>query len=74
MASTSSTNSQIPTNDSRPKEQSKIKRVAVVGSGAAGSSCAYALSKHPDMFKVTVFDKEQVAGGMATSLDIDADK
>ncbi|KAF8321731.1 FAD/NAD-P-binding domain-containing protein [Clavulina sp. PMI_390] len=52
----------------------KKVRVAVIGSGAAGSSCAYALSKHPERYEVTVFDKENVPGGMATSLPIDADK
>ncbi|TFY77840.1 hypothetical protein EWM64_g6170 [Hericium alpestre] len=50
------------------------KRVAVVGCGAAGMSAAYALSKHSDKFIVTVFEKEDVPGGMATSLDIDVDK
>ena len=37
-------------------------------------SAAYALSRHPDRFEVTVFDKEAVAGGMATSIDIDPAK
>ncbi|KZS98303.1 FAD/NAD-P-binding domain-containing protein, partial [Sistotremastrum niveocremeum HHB9708] len=50
------------------------KRVCIVGAGASGSSAAYALSRHPDEFEVTVFDKEAVAGGMATSIDIDAAK
>ncbi|KAI0674921.1 FAD/NAD-P-binding domain-containing protein [Trametes maxima] len=47
------------------------KRVCIVGAGAAGMSAAYALSRHPDKFEVTVFDKQPVAGGMATSVDID---
>ncbi|THH29953.1 hypothetical protein EUX98_g4241 [Antrodiella citrinella] len=50
------------------------KRVCVVGAGASGMSAAYALSKHPEKYQVTVFDKEILAGGMATSLDIDAGK
>lgn len=50
------------------------KRVCIVGAGASGMSAAYALSKHPDKFKVTVFDKQPVAGGMATSVDIDPAK
>ena len=37
-------------------------------------SAAYALSRHPDRFEVTVCDKEAVAGGMATSIDIDPAK
>ena len=35
---------------------------------------AYALSRHPDKYQVTVFDKESVAGGMATSISIDSEK
>ena len=31
-------------------------------------SAAYALSQQPDKFEVTVFDKENDAGGMATSV------
>ncbi|KAH9859028.1 FAD/NAD-P-binding domain-containing protein [Lenzites betulinus] len=50
------------------------KRVCIVGAGSAGMSAAYALSKHPDKFSVTVFDKQPVAGGMATSIDIDPAK
>ena len=46
-------------------------RVAIVGAGAAGVSAAYALSKHPDKFTVTVFEKGPVAGGMASSMDVD---
>jgi hypothetical protein len=47
-------------------------RVAIVGAGAAGLSAAYALSKHPDKFIVTVFEKEPVAGGMASSMDVNS--
>ncbi|KAM5530388.1 hypothetical protein V8D89_015949 [Ganoderma adspersum] len=50
------------------------KRVCIVGAGASGMAAAYALSKHPDKFAVTVFDKEPVPGGMATSIDIDPSK
>ena len=53
---------------------SQRKRVCIVGAGAAGMSAAYALSRHPDRFEVTVFDKADVAGGMATSVDIDPAK
>lgn len=31
-------------------------------------AAAYALSNHPDKFKVTIFDKQSVCGGMATSV------
>lgn len=37
-------------------------------------SAAFALSRHPDKYEVVVFDKEPVAGGMATSIPIDPDK
>lgn len=37
-------------------------------------SAAYALSRHPEKYQVTVFDKQEVAGGMATSIDIDSVK
>ncbi|KZT71023.1 FAD/NAD(P)-binding domain-containing protein [Daedalea quercina L-15889] len=50
------------------------KRVCIVGAGASGMSAAYALSRHPDRYHVTVFDKQDVAGGMATSIDIDPEK
>ena len=50
------------------------KRVCIVGAGASGMSAAYALSRHPEKYQVTVFDKQEVAGGMATSIDIDSDK
>jgi predicted NAD/FAD-binding protein len=49
-------------------------RVAIVGAGAAGLSAAYALSKHPDKFSITVFEKEPVPGGMASSMDIDYER
>ncbi|KAH7889113.1 hypothetical protein F5I97DRAFT_1941780 [Phlebopus sp. FC_14] len=37
-------------------------------------SAAYALSRHPDSFSVTVFEQASVAGGMATSIPLDKDK
>ena len=40
------------------------KKIAVVGSGAAGISCAYYLAV--EGYKVTVFEKERVLGGMLT--------
>ncbi|KAJ3554515.1 hypothetical protein NM688_g3070 [Phlebia brevispora] len=54
--------------------QSTRQRVCIVGAGASGMSAAYALSLHPDRYEVTVYDKEPVAGGMATSIDIDSNK
>ncbi len=40
------------------------KKIAVVGAGPAGLSCAYFLAI--DGYKVTVFEKQQVLGGMLT--------
>ncbi|OPZ59832.1 MAG: Glutamate synthase (NADPH) small chain [Deltaproteobacteria bacterium ADurb.Bin510] len=40
------------------------KKIAIVGAGPAGLSCAYYLSI--DGYKVTVFEKEQELGGMLT--------
>ena len=40
------------------------KKIAVVGSGPAGMSCAYYLAV--DGYQVTVFEKEQKVGGMLT--------
>jgi formate dehydrogenase major subunit len=44
------------------KEPSKNRRVAVIGSGPAGLSCAYYLCVMG--YDVTVFEKEKKAGGM----------
>jgi len=40
------------------------KKIAVVGSGPSGLSCAYYLAL--DGYRVTVFEKEKTAGGMLT--------
>ena len=46
------------------KIQHYDKKIAVIGSGPAGLSCAYYLAVHG--YKVTVFEKEQKLGGMLT--------
>ncbi|KAH8108787.1 FAD/NAD-binding domain-containing protein [Phellopilus nigrolimitatus] len=56
------------------KPQSSPVRVAIIGAGSAGMAAAYALTNHPDKFHVTIFDKQDVCGGMATSIPIDAEK
>ena len=50
------------------------RRICIVGAGSAGMSAAYALSQHPDKYAVTVYEKEDVTGGMATSIEINADE
>ncbi|THH11952.1 hypothetical protein EW145_g359 [Phellinidium pouzarii] len=52
----------------------KPMRVAIIGAGSAGMGAAFALTNHPDKFHVTIFDKQHVCGGMATSIPIDAEK
>lgn len=47
-----------------------LKRVLVVGSGAAGTAAAYSLSRCPDKFDVQVWEKAQVPGGVATTSEI----
>lgn len=37
-------------------------------------SAAYALSRHPEEFEVTLFEQAAEPGGMATSTEIDASK
>lgn len=48
-----------------PKKRNDYgKKIAIVGAGPAGLSCAYYLSI--DGYRVTVFEKENVLGGMLT--------
>jgi NADPH-dependent glutamate synthase beta subunit-like oxidoreductase/NAD-dependent dihydropyrimidine dehydrogenase PreA subunit len=49
-----------------PKKRNNYsdKKIAIVGSGPAGLSCAYYLAI--DGYEVTVFEKEKVVGGMLT--------
>lgn len=48
----------------RKRHDYSDKKIAVVGSGPAGLSCAYFLAV--DGYDVTVFEKEKVVGGMLT--------
>ncbi|KAG5979811.1 hypothetical protein E4U54_006872, partial [Claviceps lovelessii] len=50
------------------------RRVVIIGGGAAGMSCAATLARHPDKFKVTILEKNEVVGGQASSIQIDDDK
>ena len=47
---------------SEPFQATKDKKIAVVGAGPAGLTCAYFLAKMG--YKVTVFEAQSVAGGM----------
>ena len=42
--------------------------------GSAGMAATFALTNHPEKFEVTIFDKQEVCGGMVTSVPIDAEK
>lgn len=46
------------------KRDQKTERIAVIGAGPAGLSCAYFLAV--DGYQVTVFEKQQKLGGMLT--------
>ncbi|GKZ16852.1 hypothetical protein AbraIFM66951_006343 [Aspergillus brasiliensis] len=48
------------------------KKVAVIGAGAAGMSCASTLSNHPDQFEIHLFDSAPHTGGQATSIPLPA--
>lgn len=50
------------------------KKVLVVGAGAAGMSCAYHLSQHPEKFDITLVDAVDYCGGQAFSIPIDKDR
>lgn len=50
---------------------SNKKKILIVGCGAAGVAAAYALGQHPEKFEVTIWDKNSLAGGVATSEHID---
>eukprot|EP00798_Chlamydomonas_sp_ICE-L_P016265 gene16265-22444_t len=43
------------------------KKVLVVGSGAAGTACAWSLSRFPEKFEVHVWEALDVPGGVASS-------
>ncbi|WP_278369380.1 NAD(P)/FAD-dependent oxidoreductase [Pseudoalteromonas lipolytica] len=47
-----------------------MKKVAVIGSGIAGLSCAHLLHKHYD---VTVFEKNDYIGGHTATIDVNVD-
>ena len=47
-----------------------MKKVAVIGSGIAGLSCAHLLHKHYD---VTVFEKNDYIGGHTATIGVKVD-
>ncbi|KAF2205088.1 FAD/NAD(P)-binding domain-containing protein [Delitschia confertaspora ATCC 74209] len=56
------------------KNETRKKRVLVVGSGAAGMSCSHHLAEHPDKFDVTLIDAANYCGGQAFSIPLDKEK
>ncbi|OJJ45093.1 hypothetical protein ASPZODRAFT_134521 [Penicilliopsis zonata CBS 506.65] len=48
------------------------QKIAIIGAGAAGMSCAASLAAHPDRFAVTLVDVASLTGGQATSIPLDA--
>jgi len=54
-----------PTMTSKKQQQ---RSICVIGGGAAGMSCAWALARDPSQrFRVTLLERAPVAGGVATS-------
>ncbi len=51
-----------------------VKRILIVGAGAAGMSAGEALSRSPSQFEVCIIERTNVCGGMATSEEIDPAK
>ena len=47
-------------------------KIAVIGSGIAGLSCAYSLSRHHSR-RVTLFEAESRLGGHTNTVDITVD-
>ncbi|PYI20481.1 FAD/NAD(P)-binding domain-containing protein [Aspergillus violaceofuscus CBS 115571] len=56
------------------QNDNRKKRVAVIGAGAAGMSCASTLANHPDKFDITLIDSAPQTGGQATTIPLDAAK
>lgn len=51
-----------------------VKRILIVGAGAAGMSAGESLSRSPSQFEVCIIERTNVCGGMATSEEIDSNK
>ena len=53
-----------------------VSRVAIIGAGASGMAALHALTAPGSgkRFHVTIFDKQETLGGMATSIPIDETK
>lgn len=46
------------------------KRICIVGSGAAGTTCGWLMGKYPNKFDVEIWEKCDVPGGVATSVKV----
>ncbi|MEW5301387.1 MAG: hypothetical protein WDW38_009596 [Sanguina aurantia] len=55
---------QAPSGDTR-------KRVLIIGAGAAGTACAWSLSRSPEKFDVHLWEALSQPGGVASSLKVD---
>ena len=48
------------------------KKVCIIGCGAAGTAAGWSLSRFPEKFDVHIWEKQPIAGGQATSVEIDS--
>ncbi|PNW72005.1 hypothetical protein CHLRE_16g686400v5 [Chlamydomonas reinhardtii] len=55
---------------SQSREPPKKQRVLVVGAGAAGTACAWSLSRFPERYEVEVWESLPVPGGVASSCKV----
>ncbi|PGG98866.1 hypothetical protein AJ80_09448 [Polytolypa hystricis UAMH7299] len=58
----------------KSKSNSGIQKVLIIGAGASGMSCAASLAKQPEMFDITVLERSNSTGGLATSLSLDSSR
>lgn len=54
--------------------EKNTKRVAVIGGGPAGLTVAYELLKRSSEFDITIFEKEEVVGGLSKTLSFAGNK
>ena len=58
----------------KPQKNDSTMKIAVIGSGIAGLSCAWLLAKHgSDTWQVTLFEQNDYLGGHTNTIDVTLD-